>query len=279
LFYAIVYALVVIISLLPLGIVVLPVAMMMPAVAVVLMLLVVTRDGYARAGWESLALRHLGTKFWPLAVLAPLVVLSASYGIVWITGIGTFTPPAGLDAVGWVTGLAQGAFQNLLIATLVFSMGEEIGWRAYLLPKLASTFGNRRGMALTGLLHGLFHMPVIVLTGFYHPDGNRWVIVPMFLLAFTIGGLLFGYLRLSTGSVWPASLAHSAHNWFWAMFGGFTVATSPVAAEYLAGESGILPIVGYGVLALWLLTRTSFSRPDAPISTAMTLAPAAPGAR
>ena len=99
-------------------------------------------------------------------------------------------------------------------------------------------------------------MPVIFLTPFYHPDGNRWIIVPPFLAALTIGGLLYGYLRLSTNSVWPATLAHATHNYFWDVFASLTVATSPVAAEYLAGESGILPIIGYGVVAAWLLSRT-----------------------
>jgi hypothetical protein len=56
-------------------------------------------------------------------------------------------------------------------------------------------------MAVTGLLHGLFHMPIIFLTPYYHPDGNRWIIVPLFLAAFTIGGLLYGYLRVTTNSV------------------------------------------------------------------------------
>jgi membrane protease YdiL (CAAX protease family) len=100
-------------------------------------------------------------------------------------------------------------------------------------------------------------MPIIFLTPFYHPDGNRWIIVPLFLTVFTIGGMLYGYLRLTTNSVWPATLAHAAHNYFWELLTSLTVATSPVAAEYLAGESGILPIIGYGILAVWLLSRMS----------------------
>ena len=114
-----------------------------------------------------------------------------------------------------------------MIVTLTLSLGEELGWRGYLLPRLATSLGTNRGMAVTGLLHGFFHMPIIFFTPYYHPDGNRWVIVPLFLTAFTIGGLLYGYLRLTTDSVWPASLAHSANNYFWALFGGLTVATSP----------------------------------------------------
>jgi CAAX protease family protein len=173
---------------------------------------------------------------------------------VWATGIATYKDP-GLDAAGWTIGLAQGIFGNVVIATLTFSIAEEIGWRGYLLPRFAAALGNRRGMALTGLLHGVFHLPVVLLTPYYHAEGNRLVFVPLFLAAFTVGGLLYGYLRLSTNSTWPASLAHSTHNYVWNLFGSLTVATSPVAAEYLAGESGILIIVGYGIAAAWLLRR------------------------
>src|ERR671928_1425042 len=85
-FYAIVFALVVGVAFAPLdGHTLLLVAMAMPALAVLLMLLVVTRDGFSRAGWASLGLHRAGIKGWPLAVLAPLAVLGAAHGFVWST--------------------------------------------------------------------------------------------------------------------------------------------------------------------------------------------------
>jgi hypothetical protein len=39
----------------------------------------------------------------------------------------------------------------------------------------------------------------------------------------------------------------------WNAFGAFTVASSPVASEYLAGESGLLVILGYAALGGWLM--------------------------
>lgn len=45
---------------------------------VLLMLLVVTPDGYHRAGWAQLALHRAGFRYWPLALLAPMAVLVAS---------------------------------------------------------------------------------------------------------------------------------------------------------------------------------------------------------
>jgi uncharacterized protein len=177
-----------------------------------------------------------------------------SYLVIWTTGVATFAPPAE-DATTLISGFSQGLFQNLVVATLTFSLAEELGWRGYLLPKLAAAVGDLRGMALTGLFHGAWHLPLILLTPYYHPDGNRWLIIPLFLATLTIAGLLYGYLRLVTDSVWPASLAHSAHNYFWALFSSLTVAASPLAAEYLAGETGILPLVGYALVAAILLPR------------------------
>jgi len=252
-FYAIVLVLAVAFTFLPLeGETVAKLSMFIPLTVVLLMLLVVTRDGHSRGGWASLGLHHAGFRGWPLAILIPLIVLGVAYGFIWSTGFASYKDP-GLDAVGWVIGLGQGILGNLVLATLTFSLAEEIGWRGYLLPKLVPGIGAISAMALTGLMHGAFHLPLILLTSFYHPDGNRLIVIPLFLAAFTVGGLLYGYLRLNFNSTRPASLAHSTHNYLWALFGSLTVVTSPVATEYLAGESGILIIAGYGIAAAWLL--------------------------
>jgi uncharacterized protein len=254
-FYGIVLVLAIGITFVPLDGETMPkLSMFIPIAVVLLMLLGVTRDGHSRAGWASLGLHRTGLTGWPLAILVPVAVVGVAYAFVWAAGIAAYKDP-GLDASGWVSGLAQGIAGNIVFATLTFSLAEEIGWRGYLLPRFASALGNTRGMALTGLLHGGFHLPLIFLTPYYHAEGNRLIFVPLFLAAFTVGGLLYGYLRLTTNSTWPASLAHSTHNYVWSLFGSLTVATSPVAAEYLAGESGILIILGYGIAAALLLRR------------------------
>ncbi len=88
---------------------------------------------------------------------------------------------------------------------------EEIGWRGYLLPRLTA-LGERRALLLSGLVHGLFHLPVVLLPSLYLPAGNRAIIIPMFLTTVAAAGVLMGWLRLRTDSVWPAVLAHPTHN-------------------------------------------------------------------
>ena len=217
--------------------------MLTPLVAVLIMLLVVTRDGYTRAGWAALGLHRLGLRGWVYALLVPLLAFSGAYGVAWSAGIAPF-------AWGEDTPLQLiiGAAAGIVIQTFTRSLGEELGWRGYLLPQLES-LGPRRAMLLTGLAQTVWHFPMIFLTTLYHPEGNRLIVIPLFFMSvMVIEGFFLGYLRLATGSLWPASLAHSAHNVFSEMFLGLTVASGPLVAEYLLGESGILTLAGYALV-------------------------------
>jgi uncharacterized protein len=226
--------------------------MFTPSAAVLLMLLVVTRDGYSRAGWELLGLKRLGFRSWGLAVGGPMLVMGFTYAIVWTTGVGrlelsNFGGPVTLNAVlNFAVSFGVG---------FIAAMAEEIGWRGYLLPNLLP-MGRVRALLLTGFLHGLWHLPLMLLTPFYHAEGNRALIAGLFLLTLTAAGLFYGYLRLVSGSVWPAALAHSFLNTIWGIFTLITVpVASPLLLAYLAGESGILTLVGVTVASAWLVYR------------------------
>ena len=143
-------------------------------------------------------------------------------------------------------------FIQLVVFTLSFSLGEELGWRGYLLPQLLS-MGRRRALVLVGLVWVAWHMPLIFLTPLYHASGSRLVVVPLFVGTIVAASFFFGYLKVWTGSVWPASLAHTAHNAAWAALAAFTLTSNPVVInEYLAGDNGILILVGTAVAAVWL---------------------------
>jgi hypothetical protein len=67
--------------------------------------------------------------------------------------------------------------------------------------------------------------------------------LPLFVASIVAGSFFFGYLRIWTGSVWPASIAHSSHNVAWGTLPAFTVISNPmVVNEYLVGDNGILPV-------------------------------------
>jgi membrane protease YdiL (CAAX protease family) len=222
--------------------------MLMPLIAVVLMLLVVTRDGYSRAGWRALGLRRAGWRGWPLALAGPVAVLGFTYAVTWASGIGHVVSPAG--------GPADAALNfviDLLIGT-IFALGEEIGWRGYFLPHLLP-LGQRRALLLSGLLHGAWHLPLLLMTSFYHGLGNRLIVIPLFLITLSAAGVCYGYLRLTTGSAWPAAILHGTFNSVWSLLSKLTIGASPVLLEYVAGESGIATLLGVIVFAVYLLWR------------------------
>lgn len=222
-----------------------------PLAAVLLMLLVVTRDGAAREAWASLGLYRSGIKSWGLALSIPLIVLSVAYAIAWASGVGAFRAP---DNIGNIPAYILDLVASIVIVTVMGGIGEEIGWRGYMLPHLMS-LGPRRAMIVTGFAHGVFHLPAMFGATAYHSAGDPVIVVPLFLATLTAAGVCYGYLRLTTGSVWPAALAHAAFNIFWDRLNAFTATEHPQTLDYLAGESGVATLIALSLVAAWLAYR------------------------
>lgn len=222
-----------------------------PMAAVIVMMLFVTRDGRPKEGRQLLGLGRLGLSRWAPAIAVPLLVLGVAYGVVWATGLASVARPEGVFgsplAPLWIVLMIGGL-------TLTQSLGEELGWTGYLLPHLRP-LGVRRAMLLRGLGQGVWHLPLIVLANAYGYQGNRLINIALVLAVFTVAGFLYGYLRFTTDSLWPATIAHSAHNTFWLVASAWTVGGAPLAGEYIAGESGVLVVAGYGLAAVFLLRR------------------------
>jgi uncharacterized protein len=228
--------------------------MFTPTLSVLIMLLVVTRDGYTKTGWATLGLHRAGLRWWLLALFGPLLVMSAVYGLVWSTGVAQARLPDGITLAFLVANFPFG-----LGMTSALVLGEEIGFRGYLLPRLMH-LGTSRALLLSGLLHAIWHFPLMLLTPVYPILGNWFIIGPIFVLTLTAAGVFYGYLQLSSRSVWPATLAHGAVNTFFDLFALVTVTTSPLALSYLAGETGVLTLIATAVAAGWLLYRLGQGR-------------------
>src|ERR687894_581721 len=209
-----------------------------PVFAMLIMLLVVTRDGYSRTGWKSLGLHRPGLGVWWIAFGVTFLMSFTASIVVWATPLASFVLPDG--------GLADPAINfliNVVILTLAFSLWEEVGMRGYLLPKLLP-LGRGRALALVGLVHAAWHAPLIFLTPLYHTAGNRSIVLPLFVGTVVAASFFFGYLRIYAGSVWPASIAHAVHNAAWGTLAAFTLTSNPVMVnEYLAGDNGILILI------------------------------------
>lgn len=223
--------------------------MLTPMLAAVIMLYVLTSDGYKRKGSFSLGLTRSGWRGWGLALLLPLVVLTITYGLVWLSGAASFLAPTG---EGWLPNL----FINLLIELLIsipLCLGEEIGFRGYLLPRLRE-LGSTKAVVISGFLHGAWHLPLILLTSFYLNEGNRLLTIPLFLMLLTAAGVMYGVLRLTTDSLWPSVILHASFNAFLGVFVTLTAARSALTT-YILGESGVLTLAVTAGVAFWFLQR------------------------
>ena len=95
------------------------------------------------------------------------------------------------------------------------SLGEEIGWRGVMLPRLKERFGRRKGLLLGGLIWGAWHWPVMLLAG-YEYGLAYWGFPVLGMLAFclftTALGIFLDLLYEKTGSIWYPALGHGAVN-------------------------------------------------------------------
>jgi membrane protease YdiL (CAAX protease family) len=165
---------------------------------------------------------------------------------------GTPLPPTGvLVAVQAASIPVAGATVNAVAA-----FGEELGWRGFLVPALRR-WGTWPALLLSGLIWGLWHAPLILL-GY---NFGRTDITGVLLMTggCVVLGVLFGWLRLRSASLWPAVFAHGALNASAAMYLWFFAAGSkPDPALVLPlGVSGW--IVGIVVIVV-LIAAGQFRR-------------------
>lgn len=113
-------------------------------------------------------------------------------------------PAGALVAVQILQALILGPLINLL-----FTMGEEIGWRGFLLPRLMP-LGQWRALILSGLVWGIWHAPAIA-QGHNYPDHPILGIFLMTVFCILLG-IIFGWLYLNTRSPWVAGIAHGSLN-------------------------------------------------------------------
>jgi membrane protease YdiL (CAAX protease family) len=87
--------------------------------------------------------------------------------------------------------------------------GEEVGWRGYALPRLATRFGLRAASLLLGVVWALWHLPLFVLPG-TDVFGQSF---PLYLLQVTALSVAMAWLYSNTrGSLLPVMLLHAAVN-------------------------------------------------------------------
>jgi membrane protease YdiL (CAAX protease family) len=101
----------------------------------------------------------------------------------------------------------------LMLAAVVlstpFQAGEEIGWRGYALPRLATRVGLARASLIIGVVWAVWHIPLFYIAG-TDTTGQPF---PVFMLSVTAVSTAMAWLYVRTGaSLLLVMLMHSAIN-------------------------------------------------------------------
>ena len=187
-----------------------------------------------------------------------------TYSIAWLTGIAVLNPSQTADAFSRFFGLGPLArpfgigLYFLVVATIgviqncATTLGEEIGWRGFLVPELAKHFSFTATAILSGVIWALWHVPIIVFAGY--DMGTGWY--GLAVVSANMIGLCFvlTWLRLKSGSLWTGVILHASSNHFIQQF--FDPMTAYTRrTKYILGEFGIGFTLVVAVLAAYFWMR------------------------
>jgi uncharacterized protein len=178
--------------------------------------------------WGGISISSLGFG-WPkmrymgLGYGLPILYALMAYVPYWITVRGSFnlTDYANASAMSLqLHGPGAALLLNLflllgygVISATTSGLGEEIGWRGFLFPSLLKLGGPVSAILISGLIWGFWHYPGILGSN-YNSGGPAWIALLCFTWMVISGAAIFGWLRVKSGSVWPAAIAHGSHNLF-----------------------------------------------------------------
>jgi membrane protease YdiL (CAAX protease family) len=138
-----------------------------------------------------------------------------------------------LISVSSVSGFSLGQYLQTALAAVpiffIFAIFEEVGWRGYLSPKLASLgINNYLASALLAVVWTAWHIPYLRELTWVYASEDLLTFVPRYYLVLFALAILYGEIRSITATFWPAVLMHAVSNSF----------GHPLAAEYVTVAAG-----------------------------------------
>jgi len=96
----------------------------------------------------------------------------------------------------------------LILGNILFggALGEEIGWRGFLLTKLKGQYSDIVSSVFVGITWALWHLPLFLTNTYHNPMMQYLVIVVLISFIFTF------LLNRTINSIWPVVLLHASFN-------------------------------------------------------------------
>ena len=137
-----------------------------------------------------------------LAVILPMsiIIVVDFLGSIPLGIIADILFPSGMEQITIYddSSLTNPVYLSLLFITIVIiaPITEELAFRGLILDYLNHNYGKWPAIIVSSILFGVIH------------------IIPAAIVVATFGGLLYGWLRIKTDSLWPGILCHSLWNSF-----------------------------------------------------------------
>jgi len=216
-----------------------------PLLAALVMRMFISREGLRGSiGWKR------PFKFYLLAILTPILFFCILATFNHLTGLGRFAWTRADMPLGAYLGV------ELLIGAFIISifiLGEEYGWRGYLLPR-ALALGEVRGTILVGLVWAFWHLPLL-LVGLNYPGVSPLLAIPLFTLVVIALSFPFTWLyKATSGSIVLASLFHGFINSYGD--GLTTPEVVPAGNPLVTGSAGLVMLGLLFVLILFYYRLT-----------------------
>lgn len=158
-----------------------------------------------------------------LGYLIPVAYTVPVYLIVWIAGLGGFADSEFIARTsaqfGWINFPPAIVVILFVLVTATIGMvpklgralGEEIGWRGFLVPELSKVTSFPMVGLISGLMWAAYHYPVL-LFGDYNAGGPPWYSLLCFTIMVVADSFILAWLALRSRSLWPAAILHASHN-------------------------------------------------------------------
>jgi membrane protease YdiL (CAAX protease family) len=176
-----------------------PLIMFIPAAVAIIFTI------FGRKGFNGFK-KKMNVKALLFGILYPLIFILLCAILAQILGIGTWNADKLPDRKMIVTMVIT------ILINLFTVLGEEYGWRGYLLPKFTEQWGKTKATVILGIIWALYHVPAVFFlaktTGIGHP----------LLLCLIQAGCVFAisfpfsYCYYLSGNIVPVLFLHSVWN-------------------------------------------------------------------
>ena len=154
--------------------------------------------------------------------LTPVLYVSIAYGLIWVIGLGNVYNENTI--LRWSNELGINESNTFIIAVVMIillatvgvvknigsALGEEIGWRGFLIFELKKIFSFKGVSIVSGLIWAIWHWPIIFLI--YGGTNQLIVHIAAFTIMILGMSVILAYYTFKSNSLWPAALYHSVHN-------------------------------------------------------------------